>query len=135
MTQKRRNFLKKLIGTSAMSVLGTEIVFSNNMPKGYSPVILNSLDDNALELLKKNKEMTILSDRPWNVEAPAHLLDDEVTPLDKMFVRNNGNPPENIDIKSWTLTIEGESAKTKKTFTLEQLKKQFKQYRKYSLFY
>jgi DMSO/TMAO reductase YedYZ molybdopterin-dependent catalytic subunit len=45
-----------------------------------------------------------------------------------MFVRNNGNPPENIDIKSWTLTIEGESAKTKKTFTLEQLKKQFKQY-------
>jgi hypothetical protein len=53
MTQKRRNFLKKLIGTSAMSVLGTEIVFSNNMPKGYSPIILNSLDDNALEMLKK----------------------------------------------------------------------------------
>ena len=128
MTQKRRNFLKKLIGTSAISVLGTEIVFANNMPEGYSPVILNSLDDNALEMLKKNKEMTILSDRPWNVEAPAHLLDDEVTPLDKMFVRNNGNPPENIDIKSWTLTIEGESAKIKKTFTLEQLKKQFKQY-------
>jgi hypothetical protein len=42
-----------------MTVLGTEIVFANNMPKGYTPVILNSLEENPLDTLKKNKEMTI----------------------------------------------------------------------------
>ena len=72
----------------------------------------------------------ILNDRPINAETPPHLLDDKVTPADKFFVRNNGLPPamETIDIAKWTLTIEGESANQKKTYTLADLKSKFKNF-------
>ena len=72
--------------------------------------------------------MSLLNDKPWNMEAKAHLLDDRVTPEDRMFIRNNGIIPKDIDAKNWTLTVEGESAAQSKTYTIDQLKSQFKQY-------
>ena len=123
--KNRRNFLQKsMLGIAA--VLGSEIVFAKNIPKGLN--FLGAKD--FLEVLPegKHKEMVLLNDRPLNIEAPAHLLDDEITPADKMFVRNNGNLPENIDISKWTLEISGESVKTKKVFTLNELKTKFKTY-------
>ena len=48
----------------------------------------------------------------------AHLLDDKITPNKYMFIRNNGIIPENIDVKNWTLTIDGESANNKKRIHL-----------------
>ena len=38
------------------------------------------------------------------------MLDDEVTPANRLFVRNHGAIPENKDItdQDWTLTIDGE---------------------------
>jgi DMSO/TMAO reductase YedYZ molybdopterin-dependent catalytic subunit len=67
----------------------------------------------------------VLNNKPWNVETPPHLLDPAVTPTEVLFVRNNGIPPTNVDEESWTLTIEGESAAQRKTFTLAQLKSEF----------
>ena len=123
--KNRRKFLQKsMLGITA--VLGSEIVFAKHIPKGLN--FLGAKD--FLEVLPegKHKEMVLLNDRPLNIEAPAHLLDDEITPADKMFVRNNGNLPENIDISKWTLEISGESVKTKKVFTLNELKTKFKTY-------
>jgi len=51
--------------------------------------------------------LIILDDRPGNAECPAHLLDDEVTPTNRLFVRNNGIPSSSMDADSWTLTIDG----------------------------
>ena len=51
--------------------------------------------------------LTILNDRPVNAETPAHLLNDEVTPTSRHFVRNNGIPPDDMDAESWRLTIDG----------------------------
>lgn len=76
----------------------------------------------------KNPDLVVLSDRPWNVETPPHLLDDEVTPTANAFIRNNGLPPDSVDAAKWTLTVEGESAKTRKEFTLADLKKNFRHY-------
>ena len=45
-----------------------------------------------------------------------------------MFIRNNGNPPANVDVKTWTLIIDGESVKAPKTFSLQDLKTKFKPY-------
>lgn len=125
MNNKRRNFIKKSIGTSLLTVLGTEVVFAKHLPEGIQPIIL---DEKPTEAPGKHKEMLVLNERPWNVEAPPHLLDDAITPVDKMFIRNNGNVPEDINPDTWTLTIEGESAKTRKVFTLAELKKKFKHY-------
>ena len=76
----------------------------------------------------KHPDMLILNDRPWNAETPAHLLDEEVTSMDRLFVRNNGLPPNEIDPEKWTLEISGESAVTTETFTLAQLKAEFEHY-------
>ncbi|MTI37981.1 sulfite oxidase, partial [Fulvivirga lutimaris] len=80
------------------------------------------------KLFNKNKDMVVLNDKPWNIEAQAHLLDDKITPNANMFIRNNGLIPENIDASKWTLTIDGESAAEKKTYTLAELKSKFKHY-------
>lgn len=66
--------------------------------------------------------MVVLNDKPWNAEAQAHILDDKVTPASRMFVRNNGLIPQDIQTDQWTLTIDGESALTTKTYTLADLK-------------
>lgn len=72
--------------------------------------------------------MVVLNDRPWNMEAQAHLLDDAVTPNKFMFIRNNGLVPENIDVNNWTITFDGESVPQPKTYTLRELKTKFQQH-------
>lgn len=122
----RRGFLRKGAALLMGSVLGGNIVFADKMPEGMIPAGL--FLDNDDPLAGKHPDLVVLNDRPLNLETPAHLLDDMVTQADVLFVRNNGIPPENIDVNSWTLTIEGESAKQTKTYTLPELKKKFKHY-------
>lgn len=123
----RRGFLSKSALALMGSVLGANIVFGDNMPEGLVPVAL--LDpDGPFPIKGKHPGLTILSEKPWNVETPAHLLDDLITPADRLFIRNNGNVPANIDVSKWTLTIGGESAKQEKTYTLAELKQKFKTY-------
>lgn len=66
----------------------------------------------------KHEEMIVHNDRPWNMETSAHLLDDSFTPIEKMFVRNNGLTPTDLNAEEWTLTFEGESVPNPKTYTL-----------------
>jgi sulfite oxidase len=123
---KRRDFVKQATLSSFATLIGTKIVFGSNMVNGYTPIALQ--DPDPFKLFNKNREMVVLNDRPWNIESKAHLLDDKITPNSSMFVRNNGLIPESIDVDSWTLTIDGESAKAKKTYTLDELKSNFEQY-------
>jgi DMSO/TMAO reductase YedYZ molybdopterin-dependent catalytic subunit len=74
----------------------------------------------------KHPDLVVLSDKPWNIETPPHLLDDAITPADKLFVRNNGLMPEAIDAETWTLTIDGESVEKPLTFSIAALKEKFK---------
>ena len=104
-------------------LLGTDIVFAANLPRNMSLVGLEGAYDLSLE--GKDARMRVLNDRPINAETPAHLLDPEITPGELFFVRNNGLPPSSVDIDKWTLTIEGESAKTTKVYTLQDLKTKF----------
>tara|TARA_R110002074_G_scaffold197610_10_gene364933 strand:- start:10857 stop:12038 length:1182 start_codon:yes stop_codon:yes gene_type:complete len=108
------------------SLIGAEIVFGSNMLEGYSPLALQ--DPDPFKLFSKNKDMVVLNSKPWNIEAQAHLLDDKVTPNASMFIRNNGLIPEGIDIKKWSLTIDGESVEKSKTYTLTELQSKFKHY-------
>ncbi|MEZ4828582.1 MAG: sulfite oxidase [Bacteroidia bacterium] len=123
----RRGFLSKSALAIFGSALGANIVFGENMPEGLVPVAL--LDpDGPFPIKGKHPGLTILSDKPWNIETPAHLLDDLITPADRLFIRNNGNAPQNADIANWTLTIGGESVVKEKTYTLAELKQKFKHY-------
>lgn len=117
----RRNFIQKAV-LSVAAVGVSPIVFAKKLPKNVE-VLGNTPFDELIP--GKHKDMVLLGDRPINLEAQAHLLDDNITPFDKMFVRNNGNPPVNIDEKNWTLEIAGESAEKPTVFTLEDLKTKF----------
>lgn len=123
---KRRNFVGKVALGAMSGIIGTEIVFGSSMPLEYKPLALQ--DNDPYKMFAKDKEMVVLNDKPWNIEAKAHLLDDRITPNKSMFIRNNGLIPENIDAQNWTLTIDGESVKQNKTYTLAELKTKFKKY-------
>ncbi|KGL58700.1 sulfite oxidase [Polaribacter sp. Hel1_85] len=123
---ERRSFIKKTVLSSFTALIGAEIVFGSKIQNGYTPLALQ--DPDPYKLFSKNKDMVILNDKPWNIEAQAHLLDDKITPNSSMFIRNNGRTPEKINPKDWLLTIDGESVKSKKTYTLDDLKSKFQKH-------
>nr|WP_299072649.1 sulfite oxidase [uncultured Allomuricauda sp.] len=123
---KRRNFITKGTLGAFSALLGTEIVFGQTIPLGYRPLALQ--DPDPFKLFQKGSDMTVLNNKPWNIEAKAHLLDDKITPNKFMFIRNNGLIPENVDVNNWSLIIDGESVQKSKTYTLAELKSKFRQY-------
>ncbi len=106
------------------AALGTNIVYAAHLPPGYIPLAFSV--ENPLE--GKSEAMIIRNEKPWNVEAPPHLLDEAVTSFPNMFIRNNGLIPEDIDPAHWTLTFGGESVKAEKTYRLDEFKKRFRPY-------
>lgn len=123
---ERRKFIKKASLSTLTAFIGIEIVFGNRIPEGYTLLALQEPD--PFKLFEKDKEMVVLNDTPWNIEARAHLLDEKVTSNKYMFVRNNGKIPENININKWTLTIDGESVAQSRVYSLKELQTKFKQY-------
>lgn len=123
----RKSFISKSTLATFSALLGAEIVFGKNLPAGITPVGLASLSLPD-ELKGKHPELVVLNDKPWNLETPPHLLDDDVTPADKLFVRNNGLMPAGVAGNLASITFSGESVKQKTVLTLDDLKTRFKHY-------
>lgn len=125
--KSRRKFISKTALAAFSTMIGSRIVFGNHFPQELEPLGMSG-DENNTFVPGKSPLLKILNSKPWNAETPPHLLDPELTPTDLMFVRNNGIPPVDVDIDNWTLTIDGEAVKESKTFTLKELKENFKHY-------
>ncbi len=121
---KRRKFISSTALTIMASAIGADVVFGNVLPIDYKPLAFQ--EPNPFKLFEKDGRMVLLNDKPWNMEAQAHLLDDKITPNKFMFIRNNGKIPETPDAKSWALKFDGESVRQEKTYTLNELKSKFK---------
>lgn len=124
----RRGFLRGS-GLVAMSAaVGASIPFAEYFPGGLIPAAM-AQSNQPFQLVGKDG-LTILNDRPINAETPAHLLDDQVTPASRLFVRNNGIPPdtERVDIDAWIVEIGGESVESPQRFSLVELQEKFKHY-------
>src|SRR3954465_8989370 len=54
--------------------------------------------------------LRVLPTRELNCETPGELLDQPITPAERLFVRNTGRMPvfSNTDIANWRLAIDGE---------------------------
>ena len=102
-TWSRRRFLTHTGGVSAGMILGLSAPFARNLPAGFIPAV--SAEEMAA--IQGKAGLTLLNDRPLNAETPPHLLDDEITPVNRHFIRNNGHPPANMDAAAWRLTIDG----------------------------
>ncbi len=121
----RRGFLHGA-GLAAMgAVVGAAIPFSRNMPAGLIPAALAETTEPFV--IKGKNGLTVLNDRPVNAETPAHLLDDDVTPIERHFIRNNGLVPDyakKMDASGWSLLIDGEVERPL-TLSLNDLKSKF----------
>lgn len=130
----RRGFLGGA-GLGAMSaVVGGPIVFGADMPGGLVPAALAqdapkkeaAKGPQPLDFPGKNKGLSVLGDKPLVAETPEHLLDDETTPNDKFFIRNNGQIPKPAgEPDAWKLKIDGEVNKPLE-LTLGDLKTRYK---------
>ena len=103
----RRAFVAATGGSAFAAALGAPIPFARFLPAGLVPVALAQGGDGALS---GKPGLVMLGDKPLNAETPPHLLDDDVTPGARMFVRNNGQVPvfTPSDIANWRLAIDGE---------------------------
>lgn len=101
--QDRRGFLRGAGLATMGAIVGATIPFHRSMPSGFVPVAMAQTPG----AIAGKDGLTVLNDRPVNAETPPHLLDDDVTPTSRHFIRNNGIPPENMDAATWELTVDG----------------------------
>lgn len=121
----RRAFLRHAGLSTLGTLLGMAIPFGRNLPPGLVPVAL--AQDTGQALMSGKDGLTVLGDRPLNAETPAHLLDDEVTPYERMFVRANGLVPQSAldgDAAGWRLVVDGE-VDTPLELSIDDLKSRF----------
>jgi sulfite oxidase len=74
----------------------------------------------------KHERLVVLGERPLVAETPESLLDDDTTPIEKFYIRNNGQIPEETkNPDAWKITIDGE-VNNKIEITLGELKSKYK---------
>jgi DMSO/TMAO reductase YedYZ molybdopterin-dependent catalytic subunit len=125
----RRRFLARMGGGgTALAMLGlgagTEAALQGLFGRGMIPASW-AAEAEALGEIEGKPGMIVHNHRPVNGEFPPHLLNDDVTPTERHFVRNNGLVPQRAldqDPQGWSLTIDGEVQQTL-TLSLDDLMK------------
>ena len=109
----RRTLLKGVgMATVATSLPPLGGALAQGAPAAKGPKLLE-MDGKA--------KLAVLGDKPLVAETQAELLDDAVTPTDKLFVRNNGQVPDNAgDAKTWKIKVDGE-VNTPLEFTVAEM--------------
>lgn len=137
----RRGFLRGA-GLGAMTAaVGGAIPFAANMPAGLipaafaqaapppaapAPAAAAAAPPGPVKLnLPGKAELVVLQDRPLNAEPDLSLLDDDVTPTAKYFMRNNGTMPDTLgDPAAWKIVVDGE-VNTQLTLSVAELATRF----------
>src|SRR5690242_4594499 len=83
-------------------------------------------DEQRALVMAEKPELRILPTEELNVETPAHLLDDDLTPAHLLFARNAGTmpAPTAAETAAWTLTIDGR-VRTSGRWTIAELQREF----------
>lgn len=142
----RRGFLGGAGLAAVGATVGGVIPFSQNMPSGLMPAAFAQSPPASpppaappaatapaapkgpiyLNFPGKSDKLVVIGERPLVAETPEHLLDDDTTPFDKFFIRNNGQLPEAAkEPDKWKVVVDGE-VNSKLDLTLGELKAKFK---------
>ncbi len=107
-------------GVFAISSKPSEGLISTAAAQGQAPA------PKAFSYPGKSDKLVLLGERPLVAETPEGLLNDDTTPIDKFFVRNNGQIPEPTkDPDAWKIVIDGD-VNNKIEMTLGELKTKFR---------
>ncbi|MEX1083713.1 MAG: sulfite oxidase [Xanthobacteraceae bacterium] len=134
----RRGFLGGAGLAGMGAVVGGAIPFAHNMPAGFIPAAMAQAQPPAaappaapkgpqyLSFPGKSDKLVVIGERPLVAETPEFLLDDDTTPIEKFYIRNNGQIPEQAkEPDNWKITIDGE-VNNKLELTLGEIKSKFK---------
>ena len=116
MDESRRNFLETFAAVGALAAIGETRAQDPAPPPGTIP--------NEAVKLEKAKAMQWHSERPLTGSVPAHEHDFDVTPTDRMFVRNNLLTPD-VDFRAHRLSVKG-LVERELRFSVEDLARQFR---------
>lgn len=126
---RRRFFGTVGKGTAATALLGfgggAELGLNGLFGRGLIPAAWAQEAQPPPAEVTGKPGLIVHNTRPINGEFPVHMLDDEVTPLNRHFVRNNAlvsERAEKQDLQGWMLTIDGEVNKPL-TLSMDDLKK------------
>ncbi len=126
----RRGFLKSAGVATMGAALGGAIPFAASMPGGLIPAALaqGTAAPAQPKILKMDGKagLVILGDKPLVCETPEHMLDDDVTPTNRIFIRNNGQIPDPTNAPdAWEIAIDGE-VNTPLKLKLGEIKQKFR---------
>jgi DMSO/TMAO reductase YedYZ molybdopterin-dependent catalytic subunit len=122
-TQSRRAFLRQ----GGLAALALSLGAGGDAARAAAAHATPAAAATHFGAIPGKEELVVLNDRPINAETPAHLLDDDRTPARRLFVRNNGIPPDSPgpDGDAWVLEVTGESCLNPRSFTVGELKSRF----------
>ena len=134
LNSNRREFLTST-GLAAMgAIVGSTMPLSGNsagIPSAHAQAgpVAAPAPEKGPQYLKfpgKNEGLVVLGEKPLVAETPESLLDDDTTPIEKFYIRNNGQIPEEAkNPDAWKITIDGE-VNNKIEITLGELKSKYK---------
>jgi DMSO/TMAO reductase YedYZ molybdopterin-dependent catalytic subunit len=130
----RRGFLGSTGLAAIGAAIGSGMPFSNQPGSLIAPANAQGAAAPAaapkgpqhLKFPGKNEGLVVLGDRPLVAETPESLLDDDTTPTEKFYIRNNGQIPDAAkDPEAWKLVIDGE-VNNKLELSLGELKSKYR---------
>ena len=108
---------RRFLGSSGLAAIGAVIggALSRNgagISQAHAqaaPAAAPAKGPQHLKFPGKNEGLVVLGEKPLVAETPESLLDDDTTPIEKFYIRNNGQIPEEAkDPDAWKITIDGE---------------------------
>ena len=110
---------RRFLGSSGLAAIGAVIggvlplPGSRGIPQAHAqaaaPAPAVAKGPQYLKFPGKNEGLVVLGEKPLVAETPESLLDDDTTPIEKFYIRNNGQIPEEAkDPDAWKITIDGE---------------------------
>ena len=123
----RRGFLGGSGLAAVGAIIGGAMPFSQGgIPGAHAQGASAAKGPQHLKFPGKNEGLVVLGERPLVAETPESLLDDDTTPTEKFYIRNNGQIPDEVkDPDAWKIVIDGE-VENKIEITLGELKKKYK---------
>src|SRR5215831_9888491 len=130
-SEARRRLLAGAAGAGALAALGPRRILAAQVGStaelGFAEIPDGALAEQLLYALPGKVPLIKKTFRPPNFETPVQYFRTAITPNNAFFVRWHLAGIPQVDAKTWTLTVGGESAERPQTFTLTQLRKDFPQ--------